>query len=482
MVVTAEQTEAPRISGDVSVLSDGALLTDFCETGREIGFRTIVERHARMVSSVCTAVLGNQADVEDAFQATFFILARKAGRIRSKESLAAWLHRVALRCAMATRKRASKRKMAPLPDDESLQDVRAEGELQKVSTRAMIHALHDQLDQLPEKYRIPLIVCYLQGEDRDEAAKRLRLSKAALHKRVQRGRAMLRRRMGVLGVACVGTISLAQASAAGAMQISSGRLLDLTVLVATRIKAGWAKGLIAASGKQASLVLAQGVLKTMLIASIAKSAITATSGALLGLVAFTTLSLAQDQDGPPQPEQVALLAENVQQDAKADEGADVSVDPQQDATQVALDPRQDARAALIDVATGRYLPADGTVLLPQTYRTLQGVRGYVPSNGTHDLTLWLAQEAVRSARNGQDPTAVNQALTYLRLAGLGNEANAAQLRAENASLTARNARLEDRVADLERQLELHRANERLRQENEALRKQVEELKHDQDDQ
>ena len=126
------QTNTPQT--DSSIQSDADLLARFCNSGDEASFRALVERYSTMVSSVCSAVLRNRADVEDAFQATFFVLARKAAKITQRENIGAWLHRVALRCALTLRRRTVNRTTVELPEDDQFADQ----EVAKVSTRALL--------------------------------------------------------------------------------------------------------------------------------------------------------------------------------------------------------------------------------------------------------------------------------------------------------------------------------------------------------
>lgn len=326
--VTVQATDVTSDTASVASLGDQALLTEFCETGSETAFRTLVERHAPMVSSVCMAVLGNRCDAEDAFQAAFFVLARNAKKIVKRHNMVAWLHRVALRCALGARRRRKIRKTAQLPSE----DILAQGDLDKVSSRAMIQSLHEQLNQLPEEYRVPLIIRYLHGEDCATVARRLQISEVALRKRLQRGRVMLRRRLAACGLAGFAIANLCNIATAEGLQAASPTLLDSTITIATQVKCAWAKGLMASTGQQSSLALAEGVMKTMLFTSITKATLAICLSGVIGFVAIVTHSAAQEerpvvaihsssvdlQDGPPQPEDAqAKIASSAQAPAAA---------------------------------------------------------------------------------------------------------------------------------------------------------------------
>ncbi|MDA7977160.1 MAG: RNA polymerase sigma factor [Pirellulales bacterium] len=303
--MTDQLTEADPRNAVVADLGDRALLTDFCESGNEAAFRAIVARHAPMVSSVCTAVLGNRADAEDAFQAAFFVLARKASKISRKESLVGWLHRVALRCALTARRRRKKQVTVELPPP----DIFGDGELEKISSRAMIQALHEELDRLPHGYRIPLILYYLQGEDYGAISQRMKLSEAATRKRVQRGREMLRRRMGMLGFAGLAVAGLCKLAVATGSRSVSTILLQSTVSIATQVRAAWSQGLMAVTGQKTSLALAQGVLKTMMISTLTKTTLAIFSGTLAGLIAMTSIAIAQEATADSSPDPTIITAD-----------------------------------------------------------------------------------------------------------------------------------------------------------------------------
>ncbi len=175
-------------------LPDAELLERFRATGDPDAFEAIVRRHGASVLSACRSVLTSHADVEDAFQATFVVLLRSAPAIRKGQSLSGWLwgvaHRVALNALRAAlrRQRAEQRQPAPTsagPDP---------------SWREACAVLHEELDGLPDEYRLPLLLCYLHGKTRDEAARQLGIREAVLHGRLERGRRRLRARLTRRGV------------------------------------------------------------------------------------------------------------------------------------------------------------------------------------------------------------------------------------------------------------------------------------------
>ena len=167
-------------------LPDQALLQEFRDRGDQAAFEALLHRHGPLVLGVCRSVRGCAADAEDAFQATFIILARKAASIRKTASVSSWLHGVAHRTALKARAREKNEARTPGrpasdPDDLAWQEVR--------------QVLHEELSGLAERYRAPLVACYLEGKTQDEAAARLRMARSTLKERLERGRSLLRTRL-----------------------------------------------------------------------------------------------------------------------------------------------------------------------------------------------------------------------------------------------------------------------------------------------
>lgn len=170
--------------------SDGELLERFVSHRDEAAFVELVRRHGAVVLGVCRRVLDTAEDVEDAFQATFMVLVRKADSIRKRDSAASWLYGVALRVARRaraslTRRRDRERRAAVpeaiAPPEEAWRDLRP--------------VLDAAVETLPEKYRVLVVLCYLQGRTYDEAARLLDLAKGTVSTRLTHARTLLRRRL-----------------------------------------------------------------------------------------------------------------------------------------------------------------------------------------------------------------------------------------------------------------------------------------------
>src|SRR5262249_33634011 len=168
-----------------SRLTDQQLLQRFVATREEAAFATLVERHGPMVLGVCRAVLRHAQDAEDACQATFLVLARNAASIRKPTSLAHWLHGVAYR--LARRAKADRDRIY----ERRANDRSPPSPLDELTGRELRQILHEELAHLPERYRVPLILCYLEGKTQDEAARQLGWTAATLKGRVDRGRNLL---------------------------------------------------------------------------------------------------------------------------------------------------------------------------------------------------------------------------------------------------------------------------------------------------
>src|SRR5262249_15514142 len=160
-------------SPGVSQPTDAQLLERFTTQRDQSAFATLVRRHGPMVLNVCRSVLHHEQDAEDAFQATFLVLFRKADSIRQPEAVAGWLyevaHHVAIRAqADAARRRAQERRVCPMASADPTLDM---------TLRDLQRVLHEELRRLPEKYRLPLVLCYLEGRSQEEAAGHLGWSK-----------------------------------------------------------------------------------------------------------------------------------------------------------------------------------------------------------------------------------------------------------------------------------------------------------------
>jgi RNA polymerase sigma factor (sigma-70 family) len=168
------------------------LLERFLADRDEAAFTALVRRHGAMVFGVCRRVLHHEQDAEDAFQATFLILARKAASLRLERSLGGWLHEVAYHLALRARENTARRQS----HEKEIRSVTpTEDAAMEASRRELRSLLDEELRQLPAKYREPLILCYLEGKTNEQAARQLGWPAGSMSRRLARGRELLRRRL-----------------------------------------------------------------------------------------------------------------------------------------------------------------------------------------------------------------------------------------------------------------------------------------------
>src|SRR5262249_32164048 len=153
---------------------------------------------------VCQRVLGSRPDAEDVFQATFFVLARKAAKVRWHDSVGSWLHEVAFRLSKESRVKAARRRFHEFSAAALQSTVQS-----PVHDTEIYSLLDEELHRLPSKYRAPLLLCYLQGRTSDQAAEELGWSLRSLQRRLAQGRELLRNRLSRRGVTLSSVLLLA---------------------------------------------------------------------------------------------------------------------------------------------------------------------------------------------------------------------------------------------------------------------------------
>jgi RNA polymerase sigma factor (sigma-70 family) len=173
--------------------ADATLLTRWIEQRDQQAFAALMARHGPMVLGVCRRLLGDVHEAEDVFQAVFLVLARRASCVRRPEALAGFLHAVAVRLARKARAGKHRRQRietnVEIPEPISLQSH----PLDVLSGRELLALLDEEIARLPERYRLPLVLCLLEGRTIEEAARQLGWSVGSLRGRLTRGRERLRR-------------------------------------------------------------------------------------------------------------------------------------------------------------------------------------------------------------------------------------------------------------------------------------------------
>jgi RNA polymerase sigma factor (sigma-70 family) len=183
--------------GTAGSMTDPQLLEVFLgenDQSAALAFEAIVERHGPMVLRTCRTVLRDLHAAEDAFQATFLILARKAQSLGSRELLGNWLHGVAVRTARKARAQSAKQRLREL-ESAAFRAGAVDGTPHNGLDNDLCRALHEEIDRLPHTYRSAIAVCYLEGKSHSQAAAQLRLSESTIRGRLARARRLLDRRL-----------------------------------------------------------------------------------------------------------------------------------------------------------------------------------------------------------------------------------------------------------------------------------------------
>jgi RNA polymerase sigma factor (sigma-70 family) len=248
---------------DQRALTDGALLGRFVNRRDPAALEVLIERHAGMVWAVCRRILTTHHDVEDAFQATFLVLVRRAAVIRPREMVSNWLYGVARQTALKARattakRHARERQVTTMPEPQAVDRASAGPDL--------LCLLDEELSRLPDKYRVAIVLCDLEGKTRREAARQLGVPDGTVGARLARARTMLARRLTRRGLTVTGgtlSAALAQQAASGAAPIT---LVSATTHAATLVAAGEGTAACAISGNV--VAIAETVLKAMLLSKI----------------------------------------------------------------------------------------------------------------------------------------------------------------------------------------------------------------------
>ncbi len=246
------------LRSDGEGLVDAELLELFVTRRDQAAFAALVRRHGPMVLGVCRRVAANEQDAEDAFQATFLALARKAASLRQRELVGNWLYGAAYRAALeartaATRRRAKEKQVAEMPERSTLAESDPAEEWRPLLDR--------ELSRLPDKYRVPVVLCELQGRKRKDVARQLGIPEGTLSSRLATARQMLARRLAQHGLNLSGS-ALALALAQSATAAVPASLVTATVKAA----AGGVVAVGVVSAKVAALT--DGVLKALFLAKL----------------------------------------------------------------------------------------------------------------------------------------------------------------------------------------------------------------------
>jgi RNA polymerase sigma factor (sigma-70 family) len=282
---------------DGAAMTDGQLLSRFIDAQDEDAFAALVKRHAPMVWSVCCRVLANHHDAEDAFQATFLVLVRKAATVLPREMLPNWLygvaamtaHRAKVAAAIARRR---ERQFVSMPEP-----AMAESDLW-TDLRPL---LDQELTRLPDPYRVVVILCDLEGKTRKEAARQLGLPEGTVASRLARARVMLAKRLGRQGLGVSGGALAAVMTAKAVSASVPSSLVASTIKTASLLAVGQAAAGIISLQVAA---LTEGVVKTMFLTKLKITTVVLVAIALASAIgggSYTVLQARPTDGSAPVP-------------------------------------------------------------------------------------------------------------------------------------------------------------------------------------
>jgi RNA polymerase sigma factor (sigma-70 family) len=295
--------------------SDCQLIQRFLTDHDEAAFHALLRCHGPMVMRVCRRVLGHEQDVEDAFQATFLVLAREARGIRKHQSIASWLHGVAYRLSLNARKANTRRRKHETHAAAANGTTAMTDEVGWKELRAIFD---EELVKLPERVRAPLVLCYLEGLTQDEAAERLGQTKSTFRRNLERGRELLGSRLTRRGVTLSAALFaplLSECAASGATVPAA--LAASTMEYALALAAGKT---VTALASARALALAQGLAQPVLSAKVKCVCGLLLAAGLLGFGGAALPGGARPVEPQREHHEVAKAeASDSRRDAKADE-------------------------------------------------------------------------------------------------------------------------------------------------------------------
>jgi len=267
-----------------SELTDGQLLEAYAANRDGAVFAELVRRHGPMVWGVCRRFLHNRQDAEDAFQATFLVLVRKPGSVRPPDRVGNWLHGVAIRVARKAGRGVARRRERQV---ESVPEIAAGSES---VWRELVPLVDREIARLPDKYRLPVVLCDLEGATRQEAAKRLGWPEGTVAGRLVRAREMLARRLERYRLSVSGAALIAVLSGRELSAVAPAGLFDSTIQAA-----------VSGSFSAEAAALAKGVIRAMFTTKLMTLAVVASAAVLLGGVLLRAQPASAPSDPPKNP-------------------------------------------------------------------------------------------------------------------------------------------------------------------------------------
>ncbi|HLJ96096.1 MAG TPA: RNA polymerase sigma factor [Gemmataceae bacterium] len=303
------------LTAETADLEDGPLLQRFLEHGEEAAFEALLRRHGPMVLGVCRRLLRDPHDIEDAFQATFLVLLRKAAGLGKRELVANWLYGVAHRTALKARALAARRNVRTRP----LTDVPAEEAESEIEWNDLRPVLDEEIQRLPNQYRVPVVLCYLEGKTFEEAARLLGWPAGTVSGRLARARQLLRARLTRRGLGLTaGLLATALTDAASAALPISLKVATVRAAMTFMANGTGAAGLIPTS----VVVLMEGVVHAMFMTKVKVAAslvliVSALSGGA-GVVTYQKLAAQTPGQQPANSPMAVAVAQQETVEEKAD--------------------------------------------------------------------------------------------------------------------------------------------------------------------
>jgi RNA polymerase sigma factor (sigma-70 family) len=295
----------------VTGLSEWQLLERYLERRDELAFEALVTRHGPMVLGVCRRMLGASPEAEDAFQATFLVLIRRARDLGPRDAIGPWLYGVATRVATRARTQVTRhRRVQATPLDMAVPDRSA-----SAVDPDLVEILDQELNRLPGKYRSPLVLCYLEGRTHEEAARDLQWPLGTVKGRLARARELLRSRLARRGFApSAGVIGVL--SSPDLRIVLDRPLVGRTVGASAELAAGQS---VAQVVSQSITSLVEGVMTSMFLSKMKWAALAAVAGGFV----FTSAAVLGRQDIPKAVEPPQAQPEAVEPPVNAEEGPKV---------------------------------------------------------------------------------------------------------------------------------------------------------------
>jgi RNA polymerase sigma factor (sigma-70 family) len=265
-------------SNPATRITDAQLLERFLAQRDELAFEMLVWRHGSMVLNVCRRVLRDTHEAEDAFQATFLIFVRKLGSIGKRQAVGSWLFKVAYRVALRARERQAVRAQTSLPDHDNLAgNMAIDDPAQRALWNDLRLLLDEEVNRLPEKYRTPFVLFYLEGMAYPDVAEELGCPKGTVSSRLTTAKGLLRKRLLRRGVG-LSAMLLSAVLAKTASAALTNRLTNSTMQTLRMI----ANGILTPGASARAVSLAEGVLKTMMMTKMKLAAVVLLAAGVLG--------------------------------------------------------------------------------------------------------------------------------------------------------------------------------------------------------